>query len=150
MTLEEVGKLSLVDMKRVAKELNISGYQNVSTKEKMMDRINAKIEELGMIEVPDLEEEEKTIDVVDEKKYKRTRIDTHPKVTCIIETRDEDEIDLAIGINEYQCYIQFGKEITIPEPVFNMVKGLTTIKFEKDENGFSKSKEIKKYIVNKV
>ena len=77
-------------------------------------------------------------------------IKDHPRIKCIVESRDEQEVDLPIGINEYQAYIQFGKEVDLPEPVYDMIKGITTIKFEKDENGFTKSKEIKKYIVSKV
>jgi hypothetical protein len=147
MKIEDIASLSLVDMKKVAKQLNITGYQNVSTKDGMMERINAKIEELGISDVPDIEDEPIKLEV---KHEPRKKIKDYPKVKCIIETRDEDEVDLAIGINEYQCFIIFGKEIEIPVPVYNMVKDLKTIRFTKDENGFSKTEEINKYIVSKV
>jgi hypothetical protein len=148
MKIEEISNLTLTDMKRVAKELNIAGYQRVSTKDGMMERINEKIAELGLSDIPDLEAEEPI--KIEAKPVERMRIKDHPHITCIIETRDEDEVDLAIGINEYQCFIQFGKEITIPVPVYNMVKEQKTIKFKKDENGFAKTEEINKYIVSKV
>ena len=77
-------------------------------------------------------------------------IKDYPRISCVVESRDEQEVDLPIGINEYQAYIQFGKEVELPEPVYNMIKDITTIRFEKDENGFTKSKEIKKYIISKV
>lgn len=78
------------------------------------------------------------------------RIADFPRVKCVIESRDENEVDLPIGINEYTAYIQFGKEIEIPQPVYDMIKGLTTVKFERDENGFTRSKEINRYIVSKA
>ena len=77
-------------------------------------------------------------------------ISEFPRVKCIIESRDENEVDLPIGINEYTAHIQFGKEIEIPEPVYDMIKGLTTVKFERGEDGFTRSKEIKRYIISKV
>ena len=94
----------------------------------------------------DVEELEGAAEVVAKPKY----IKDFPRIKCVVESRDEQEVDLPIGINEYQAYIQFGKEVDLPEPVYDMIKGITTIKFEKDENGFTKSKEIKKYIVSKV
>ena len=134
MKIEEISNLTLVDMKRVAKELNIVGYQRVATKDGMMERINEKIAELGLSEIPDIEDEPIKIDA---KPKERMRIKDYPHVTCIVETRDEDEIDLAVGINEYQCLVQFGKEVTIPVPVYDMIKEQKTIKFKKDENGFA-------------
>ena len=94
----------------------------------------------------DVEELEGATEVVAKPKM----IKDHPRIKCIVESRDEQEVDLPIGINEYQAYIQFGKEVDLPEPVYNMIKEQVTIKFEKDENGFTKSKDIKKYIVSKV
>ena len=81
---------------------------------------------------------------------KPVKIKDYPRIKCIIETRDEQEQDLFIGLNEYQCYIQFGKELELPEPVFNMVRDLETIKFTKGANGFAESQTIKRYIVSKV
>ena len=94
----------------------------------------------------DVEELEGATEVVAKPKM----IKDYPRIKCIVESRDEQEVDLPIGINEYQAYIQFGKEVDLPEPVYNMIKEQVTIKFEKDENGFTKSKDIKKYIVSKV
>jgi hypothetical protein len=147
MKIEDISSLTLGDMKKVAKQLNIAGYQRVSTKDGMMERINDKIEELGLSDIPDIEDEPIVIEARPEP---RKKIKDYPKVACIIETRDEDEIDLAIGINEYQCFIIFGKEIEIPVPVYNMIKDLKTIRFKKDENGFAKTEEVNKYIVSKV
>jgi hypothetical protein len=147
MKIEDISSLTLGDMKKVAKQLNIAGYQRVSTKDGMMERINDKIEELGLSDIPDIEDEPIVLEVRPEP---RKRIKDFPTVACIIETRDEDEIDLAIGINEYQCFIIFGKEIEIPVPVYNMIKDLKTIRFKKDENGFAKTEEVNKYIVSKV
>ena len=104
----------------------------------------AKVEDV----VPEGSEE--TVETKPEAKKVYKSIYHYPRVKCVIESRDEQEVDLPIGLNEYQAYIQFGKEIEIPEPVYDMIKGITTIKFVKDENGFSQSKEIKKYIISKV
>ena len=90
------------------------------------------------------------LEVAPKEAAKPKMIKDYPRISCVVESRDEQEVDLPIGINEYQAYIQFGKEVDLPEPVYDMIKGITTIKFEKDENGFTKSKEIKKYIVSKV
>ena len=94
----------------------------------------------------------KTVDTVatEEEVVKPRFIKDYPRIKCVIESRDENEVDLPIGINEYTAYVQFGKEIEIPEPVYNMIKEIKTIKFERDESGFSKSKEINKYIISKV
>ena len=147
MLLEEIKELSLADMKRVAKQLSIAGYANVSTKAKMLDKIQDTLEAMGMNEVPDLEIEEAPV-VITKPTFKFIR--DFPRIKCIIESRDEQEIDLPIGINEYTCMIRFGQEVEIPEPVYDMVKSLTTIKFSKDENGYARSDEIKRYIVSKV
>lgn len=152
MLVDEIKDLSLGDMKRVAKELNIASYASVATKAKMLEKIDAKIEELGLTEIPDLaqEVEEEIKSTVEAKKASIRYIRDHPKIKCVIETRDDNEIDLAIGINEYTAMIQFGKEIDLPEPVYNMIKGLTMPKFVKDENGFTRTETINKYIVSKV
>jgi hypothetical protein len=147
MKIEEIKNLTLGDMKRVAKQLNINGYQRVSTKEGMLERINQRVEELGLTDIPELEEEPIELEV---KQEPRKAIKDHPKVRCVIETREDGELDLAVGLNEYQCLIAFGKEVEIPEPVYNMIKNLKTIKFTKDENGFAKMEEVNKYIVSKV
>jgi hypothetical protein len=147
MKIEEIKNLTLGDMKRVAKQLNINGYQRVSTKEGMLERINQRVEELGLTDIPELEEEPIELEV---KQEPRKSIRNYPKVRCVIETREEGETDLFISVNDYHCLIQFGEEIEIPEPVYKMVKGLKTSKAVKDENGFSKLEEVNKYIVSKV
>ncbi len=147
MLLEEIRELTLTDMKRVAKELNITGYANIATKAKMLDKITTTLETMGMNEVPDLEVEEAPI-VITKPKY--AFIKDYPRIKCIVESRDESEYDLPIGINEYTALIKFGQEVNLPEPVYEMIKGLTTIKFSKDENGFASSDEIKRYIISKV
>jgi hypothetical protein len=147
MLINEIEGLTLIDMKRVAKDLGIVGYANISTKAKMFERIESKLNELGVLEVPDLEVEEAPV-VITKPTFKYIR--DYPRIKCIVESRDEQEYDLPIGINEYTCMIRFGQEVEIPEPVYDMIKSLTTIKFIKDDNGFSRSEEIKKYIVSKV
>lgn len=77
-------------------------------------------------------------------------IKDYPRIKCVVESRDENEVDLPIGINEYTAHIQFGKEVELPEPVYNMIKEIKTIRFERDDNGFTKSKEINKYIISKA
>lgn len=80
----------------------------------------------------------------------RKKIKDYPRVRCVIESKDDQEVDLAVGLNDYSAYLQFGQEIDLPEPVYNMIKEQTTIRFERDESGFARSKEVKKYIVSKV
>lgn len=147
MLLDEIRGLSLTDMKRVAKQLSIAGYANVATKAKMFDKIQDTLEAMGMNEVPDLEVEEAPV-VITKPMFKYIR--DFPRIKCVVESRDETEYDLPIGINEYTCMIRFGQEVEIPEPVYDMIKSLTTIKFTKDDNGFARSEEIKRYIVSKV
>ena len=147
MLLEEIKELSLTDMKRVAKQLSIAGYANVATKAKMLDKIQDTLEAMGMNEVPDLEEEEAPV-VITKPTY--ARISDFPRIKCIIESRDESETDLPIGLNEYTALLRFGVELELPEPVYDMVKGLTTIKFSKNDNGFARSEEIRRYIVSRV
>jgi len=147
MLLDEIRELSLTDMKRVAKQLSIAGYANVATKAKMFDKIQDTLEAMGMNEVPDLEVEEAPVVIT---KPTFQYIKDYPRIKCTVESRDEQEPDLPIGINEYTCLIRFGQEIDLPEPVYDMVRGLTTIKFTKDDNGFARSQEIKRYIVSKV
>lgn len=92
----------------------------------------------------------RTTNTTKETKPVQSKISDHPRIKCVVESRNEGEVDLQIGLNEYTANIQFGKEIELPKPVYDMICGLTTVKFEKDENGFSRSKEIKRYIVSKV
>jgi hypothetical protein len=147
MKIEEIKNLTLIDMKRVAKQLNIPGYQRVATKDGMLERIYQKIEELGLQDIPDLEEEPIELEVRQEP---RKPIKDYPFVTCIVEAREEGELDLAIGLNDYQCLIKLGEEIELPAPVYEMLKTLKTNRYVKDENGFTRTEEINKYIVTKV
>ena len=147
MLIDEIESLTLTDMKRVAKDLGIIGYANIATKAKIMEKIKSKLSDIGMDEVPALETIEAPV-VITKPTFKYIR--DFPRIKCIIESRDEQEIDLPIGINEYTCMIRFGQEVEIPEPVYDMVKSLTTIKFSKDDNGYARSDEIKRYIVSKV
>lgn len=158
MTLDKIDTLTLTDMKLIAKELGIKGFANVSTKDKMAEKIIAHCNEFGLSEVPDMAKQEEqsepqAMSVVSNRPtpMAKKRIDSFPKKKVIVEARDSECVDYPFSVNEYSCYIQMGKVVLLPEPVIEFIKSITDVYHRKDpESGFSKHEELNKFFVRYV
>jgi hypothetical protein len=155
MTLDKLDSLTLIDLKMVAKEVGVRGYQNFSSKAPLIEKIKAHAEQFGLEEVPDLVKQESETDpvVVSNRPIPmaRKRIKDFPRKTVIVESRDPECVDYPFSVNEYSCYIQMGKPVSLPEPVIEFIKSITDIYFRKDpETGYSKHVEQNKFFVRYV
>jgi hypothetical protein len=151
MTIEEFEKLSLMEMKEIAKNLSIKGYANVATKDKMVEKVTEYLLEADIEEISDL-----AIPVkgqVSEPKAKAApmKIKDYPRIKVKVESRNPEIVDYPFSINEYAIQIQMGKEIFIPEPMVELIKSITETRFVRDgETGFMKHEEVQKFFVEKL
>ena len=156
MTLDKLDTLSLTDMKLIAKEFGVKGFANVTTKDKMVEKIKSHCEEFGLSEVPDMakkDEDTQAVSVVSNRPtpMAKKRIDSFPKKKVIIQARDSECVDHPFSVNEYSCYVQMGKVVLLPEPMIEFIKSITDVYHRKDpDTGFSKHEELNKFFVNYV
>lgn len=151
MTLEQLEGLTLGELIRVGNSLGLRGMQLVKTKAKAIEKIKEECETLGVSEVPDLEAEVVAVEQTTKSVEVRKRIKDYPRKKVIIESRNPEEKDYVFSVNEYDAFIQFGRELLLPIPVIDMIKGLTEPKMIKDDDtGYSKTIEIKRFIVQYV
>jgi hypothetical protein len=155
MTLDKIDTLSLTEMKLIAKDLGIRGSANVTTKEKMVDKIKEHCSEFGLAEVPDMVKKELDVEpaVISNRPVAmaKKRIDSFPKKKVIVEARDSECVDHPFSVNEYSCYIQMGKEVLLPEPIVEFIKSITEVYHRNDpDTGFSKHEELNKFFVRYV
>lgn len=152
MKLEELNDLTLTELKRIAQNLSIKGFANFSTKDKLRARILEEVEELGIEELPDFEDT--YVEEVEEPKVavaKPVRIKDFPRKKVIVESRDSEVFDYPFSVNEFNAYIQMGKEVSLPVPVINHIESLTEPRYIKDpETGFTKHDNVKKFFVRYV
>ena len=155
MTLDKVESLSLTEMKLIAKDLGIKGFANVSTKDKMIEKIISHCTEFGFSEVLDMvkkaDDAEPVVLSNRPVAMAKKRIDSFPKKKVIVEARDSECVDYPFSVNEYSCYIQMGKEVLLPEPIIEFIKSITDVYFRKDpETGFSRHEELNKFFLKYV
>ena len=79
------------------------------------------------------------------------KIKDYPKKKVIVQSRDDEEQYQTFSVNDYGVVVTMGEEILLPEPIIDMIKGLTTIVHKPDtESGFNKAKEVNRYFVTIV
>jgi hypothetical protein len=147
MKFEELDGLSLAELKIVADEVGVD-YVGIKAKATLAQAIKDKATALGLAEVPDLPAgNEPMAEPTVQFKFIRD----YPRVRCVIESRNPEDFDIPVGLNDYSALIKLGVEVSIPEPVYEMLKGLEDIRYGVDkETGMAKTEYIKRYIVSKV
>ena len=125
---------TLGELKEIGFYLGLKGVAPTQTKAKMVEKIEAYLAENPDVSLPTDEE-----------------VGQVKKEVLIIESRDTEQQHEVFSVNEYLCDVQMGKEIMIPIPVIDMIKGLRDVRHVKDElTGFSKQEEVAKFFVSFV
>ena len=143
---------TLGELKEIGFYLGIKGVAPTQTKAKMVEKIEAYLSENPDVSLPTDEEvgqvkKEVTVEV----KQSYNRVSDYPRRKVIIESRDPEQQHEVFSVNEYLCDVQMGKEIMIPIPVIDMIKGLRDVRHVTDElTGFNKQEEVAKFFVSFV
>ncbi len=141
---------TLPELKEIGYYLGITGVAPTQKKATMIEKINKFLEENPEATMPSDEQlgqvvksDTPAVAVGDFK-----RISDHPRRKVIIESRDEQQQSEHFSVNEYLCDVQFGKEVWLPIPVIEMIKGLKDTRHGKDpDTGFAKSEQVSKFFV---
>lgn len=151
MTIEEFEKLTLTEMKEIAKNLSLKGYANVGTKDKMVEKVTEYLLDAELEEISDLAIPAKAGSEVKVTKEQPKRIKDYPRIKVKIESRNPEITDYPFSINEYAVQVQMGKEVHLPEPMIELIKSIEEARFVRDpETGFMKHELVKKFFVEKV
>ena len=143
---------TLGELKEIGFYFGLKGVAPTQTKAKMIEKIEAYLAENPDVSLPtDEEVGQVKKEVLVEAVQAHARISDYPRRKVIIESRDPEQQHEVFSVNEYLCDVQMGKEIMIPIPVIDMIKGLKDIRHTKDEvTGFSKTEYVPKFFVSFV
>ena len=174
--MEELNGMNHERLKEICLFFGIKGLNaKVST---LVNKINEFMQENGITELPSSEQLELAKSLRDEKRkeYEMSqgnqvqeevvetttvvrkpvakaplKIKDYPKKKVIVQSRDDEEQYQTFSVNDYGVVVTMGEEILLPEPIIDLIKGLTTIVHKPDvESGFNKAKEVNRYFVTIV
>jgi len=66
----------------------------------------------------------------------------------MIEARDPEVRDQPFSINEYSCLVIMGEPVDLPQPIIDMIKGLTDVRHEVKDDGTAVTREVKRFMVS--
>lgn len=149
MNLEQARLLGIADLKDIASQVD-ADIQGVKSKEKILDIIIAKCDELG-INIPEPTVVRDTLGsdvtpVKEEKVY--TRIQDYPRRKVIVEARDPEIREQPFSINTYNALVVMGEPVMLPEPLISFIKSLSDVKHDVDKDGNAVSREVKRFMVS--
>lgn len=120
-------------------------------KSTIIKKIEDKAEELSVnVPEPEVIMEVKEPQAATPKKDKPRRISDYPRVKVILEARDNTIKEQTVGINEYQALIKIGEEVMLPEPVIDLLDGLTDTIHVVNGDGEVEPKRVSRFYVKRV
>jgi len=147
MNLEKAKLLSLAELKNIAEQVDAE-ITGIKSKEKILDVIVERCDLLSInIPEPEMKADPLGEAVVVQKELPRY-IKDYPRRKVMIEARDPEVRDQPFSINEYSCLVIMGEPVDLPQPIIDMIKGLTDVRHEVKDDGTAVTREVKRFMVS--